>query len=481
MPLVLNAHTALVAIAVNRVQSGQPDQTRGRIYAGHLPLGPAALVWDVREVIQVLDHDSISDRTLILGGIDPLQRGGDLVVLEGLARGQPAELYRRKQPGMDVAGFKPQVSWARFLDADHVAVVRNDDLFVWNLVSAKLLYHVDKIAGRDAPPALSPGRHYLIVPHRLGATVIDVVEGKSLGFFQGENGMTPQVLMHPDGKRMILAAANHLEVFDLTAGRAPVNVVLAATRNAIPAGWYGENLLLSGNGDLIRADLGMVLWNYSLQDTAKWCAVPHGILAVAVDRSCQLRSLPVPHDFARRAELAVEQRRGELLSVRDGAEVELVVECPEEVESRELLAALTVSVKRAGWNVAPEADTTVAAVVSRGVTRQLAYRNSRVPARGGQIESVSITPFTSGLEIRQGEQVLWKRESVGRLPPVVVVQDGETMQEALQRLERPDAAFYSRLQLPTHVPLPAIIDGLGRSTLEGASWKDVPVNVRPSH
>ena len=82
-----------------RNKSGSPQETRGRIYVVDLANKQSQLVWDQPRAVQVVDHDVASGRTLIVDNLDQFQRGGELVMVEGIASGNPRTLYRRTLPG----------------------------------------------------------------------------------------------------------------------------------------------------------------------------------------------------------------------------------------------------------------------------------------------------------------------------------------------------------------------------------------------
>jgi hypothetical protein len=353
--------------------------------------------------------------------------------------------------------------------------VKNDKLFVWNLATASLVYRIDRIAS-GVPPALSPGRRYLVVPHGHGATMVDVASGKLLGYCQSGVRATPQVLFHPDGKRVALCAANQIAVCDLESGEQAVDSVLAEAVGGPPWGWVGRHLLLLNSGDLVRTDLATVLWNYSLPGRAKVCCVPDGILVATSRQTCSVVSLRVPHPYSKRAESLVENRGGELMQVSPGSLVALGLECPQEIERGPILAALNAAVERTGWKVVPQSDTKVLAIIRRGEPKRLEFRHPR--PSGTWIETVSISPFTARLEVRLGETVLWHRESASRIPSLIVLKDGETLQQAASQYERADVEFFSRIRIPPSVPRPEAANGLGRSTVEGTGWKDTPAAVR---
>jgi hypothetical protein len=110
------------------------------------------------------------------------------------------------------------------------------------------------------------------------------------------------------------------------------------------------------------------------------------------------------------------------------------------------------------------------AKIGRGKTQQLQFRSMEI---GDQtVSSAQLTPFTAELEIRRGTTVLWTRSTTNRIPFMFHLQQGETVQDAVKRYEKPDAGFFARLDLPPRIPKPEITEQVGDSVLKDGAWRD---------
>jgi hypothetical protein len=94
------------------------------------------------------------------------------------------------------------------------------------------------------------------------------------------------------------------------------------------------------------------------------------------------------------------------------------------------------------------------------------------------VSTATLTPFTAELEIRRGADVLWSRSTVNHVPSLLHLQEGETVQDAVKRYEKPDAGFFARLTLPPRIPKPEISAQVGRSVLTNGQWQDLKVSSR---
>jgi hypothetical protein len=90
--------------------------------------------------------------------------------------------------------------------------------------------------------------------------------------------------------------------------------------------------------------------------------------------------------------------------------------------------------------------------------------------------TANLTPFTAELQIRRGADVLWSRKTENRIPPILRLEEGETVQVAVNRYEKPDAAFFARLNLPPRILKPEISKQIGMSSLKDGKWQDMTVN-----
>lgn len=52
------------------------------------------------------------------------------------------------------------------------------------------------------------------------------------------------------------------------------------------------------------------------------------------------------------------------------------------------------------------------------------------------------------------------------------------MQDGVRRYEKPDVAFFSRLNLPPHIPRLEISMEVGRSVLKDGQWQDLRYDVK---
>ena len=469
---VIDPDKSLVAISVARNIAGRPQETAGAMFVGALPNGPFREVIRSQEAVQILDHHPATGQTLVVAKSDHFQRGGELQVWEGLASGQPQVRFRALMPGHDKPGFKPKAEQAWLLAKDVAVVHVNDSLYCWNFAQNQLLYRTARnTVNTLRRPSFSGGRRYIALPVADGFQLIESASGKDLGFVQADTVASGGVAFHPDGNRVAIASSNAWSVYDCQqAGITKSGTVAAHLHNHL-TGWVNEHCFLTDNGSVLDVDAAMVVWNYYASPSASkklW----NGTMSVVSTHRQQLRIDTLPMLDAK-AKQAIQQlpQRGELMITKPGTEVRVVVSA-EDADIEPLQTALEESIGRAGWKVNPNAPLAVIATIGRGKPYDLKYRQG---ARlGDQVHTVNIHPFTATLEIRNAQQVLWKRETENHVPRLLFLRGGETVQQAVKRYERPEPSFFSSMRIPTRIPKPEIAAGLGRSRLDNGKWADFP-------
>ena len=137
-------------------------------------------------------------------------------------------------------------------------------------------------------------------------------------------------------------------------------------------------------------------------------------------------------------------------------------------------AAIEEAVRRAGWKVTENAPITLVARVGRGATVQSQFRISSFGQGLTQsTESVSMTPYTASIDVFRGQQSLWNRATVNRMPSSFISFRGNgTAQEEVRKAEVPDYGFFESLQLPRSILRPEVASAVKTSTWVGGKWVD---------
>jgi hypothetical protein len=475
-PVPANLVEGRLLVSIGRNKSGSPEETRGRIYVADLTSGESTLVWDHASAVRVLDHDSQSGRTLIVDNLDQFQRGGELVMVEGLVQGKAQPLYRRTLPGAGKPGFAPQVEWAKLVSGSHVAAIVDGVLYLWDLPAAKLVYRIEKVNART-PPVFSGNQVYMAIPQSGAAVIVETSSGKVRRSLTTGSTLNPGIAFHPGGRALAVCFSNQYQVWDCVANEVLNAATTTAHLGAHPILWIAPKMFRTELGDAIHLDLGMSIWKYSASASTEPILVGDKMMVATTSQNCAVVSVEIPHSSANKSLNELTRLGDRAMLVRKGSTVAIAVESNVEVNQAEIRASLSEAAERAGWKVSNRGPITLVAKIGRGETQQLKFRKMGSPL--GSYSTANLTPFTAELEIRRGADVLWERSTVNRIPPLLRLEEGETVQDAVKRYEKPDPSFFSRLTLPPRIAKPEISQKVGMSVLKDGQWQDLNVSPRP--
>lgn len=474
-PVLMDPQSKLFAVSVGRNKSGSPEETRGRLFVVSLDSGQSQLVWDKPSAVRVLGHDQRSGRTLIVDQLDQFERGGELVMLEGVVAGSPKVLFRRALPGLGKPGFQPMVEWARLLSASHVAAIVDGALMIWDLPAAQLLYRIDKVKASE-PPAFSGNLKYMAVPQSGKVVVVETATGQVVKATSTGSTLVPGVAFHPGGSMLAICASNQYMVWDCQTDRIVSEAVTTDHLGSWPLDWIGNKTFRSSLGSLVDVELGMPVWKYNIGAASKPLVIGNQLLTTTRLPLATLCSLPIPHETAEEGMERLMRAGDEAMLVRRGSEVSIAVEGVSATDASKIEEALSAAATKAGWSVNRNAPIRLVAKIGRGETEELKYRGMLDASR--KISVAKITPFTADLEIRDASNVLWKRSSTNHVPRMLRLQEGETVQDAVKRYEKPDPGFFARLNLPPRIPKPEVANQIGMSSMKDGQWMDISPSIR---
>ena len=470
MPVPARVAEGGFLVSIGRNKSGSPQETRGRIYWMNLASKKSDLVWDHPHAVSVLDYDQSNRRTLLVDKLDQFQRGGELIMVEDLETGSSKPLYRRILPGAGKPGFAPRVEWARLLSGSHAAAIVDGVLLVWDLPAAKLVYRIEK-ASASEPPVFSGNQRYMAVPQSGKVVIVETATGKVRKSFDTGSTLTPGAAFHPDGRLLAACFSNQYRVWDCVEDKVVSEATTTDHLGSHPIHWIGPRLFRAGLSDAVHLDLGMSVWKYTTAGATEPVVVGKTLVTATTSQNCVLTSAIIPHSSAEKSIDQLMRAGDAAMLVRPGSSVAIAVEASAPVDQAEIKESLSGAAEKAGWKVSGRAPVTLVAKIGRGKTQQLQFRSMGSGDR--KVSSAELTPFTAELEIRRGTTVLWTRSTTNHIPSLLRLEEGETVQDAVKRYEKPDAAFFSRLDLPPRIPKPEITKQVGRSILKDGAWQDL--------
>lgn len=468
-PILIDSSPPRYAVSECREENAVAPDQFGRIYLVNSKSTKPELAVDLPGTLILLDHHIESGRTLAIVNVEgSTLRGGDLVLLEGVAESTPKGVSKWHLPGWNQRGFKPKVEFARLLDKDRAIVQLNRDMYVWNLGNGKCEFLFSDLT--STVPEISPDRRLLILPGRSSASLIDLTTGKSLGEIPIAANLKPEGKFSPDGKQLVLVSGKQFVVWDLPSGE----FAQQGSFEGVPGklyGWVASDLVLTQLQGIVDVKNNAVLWRYSLPSSEGMLTMPGGIMLVSNDYATQSKTffaLPVPHPPVVQIRDQLDDASEDSLAIGPGSEVALLIEAGSEFDREEIRESLSIAAVRAGWKINPFSRTVLTATISYGSPIKLpipVFNPRSEPNQSPQ----SITPCLLGMKLKHDSDLIWSRsaESIGGAS-----KSANKDAPLDEKFRTPDPERIANTQLPTKILKQGFNQRAGRSSLRNGNWHD---------
>lgn len=364
----------------------------------------------------------------------------------------------------DTKGRGHDIHWARFLDKKRLLTSSYGSgmVVMWELPALKPIYQAT-VQGSSAP-ALSHDRKLLAFTTGQQLGVLDVDTGKVLALRPASWTPWAELSFSPGGKWLACRAHNRLFVWELATGELHRDFTVSPVDFGNIT-WPNDKVMLVGNKSLFDLDLGYRFWEYTghnhvqIYGTQGWF-VTHdnqgGALTPAAVPSAEVQ--------------AAFEKAGPDIVFKTGTVVKLDVSAlPDVAERAKVAKALEELLVKKGCKVG--ADGTIELVATADVGKEIDL--SFVPAEAGgrrpgapfmrrpgprepapklppgtKVRQVKLEVHHARLKfIIQGKTV-WET-SADNVPKSVKLEEGETLDQHMKKLERPNYAFYPTVELPT--------------------------------
>ena len=291
-PILVDPTVPRYAVSIHRQGNASNGNSFGRIYLVEKSVKRPEPILDRDQTVMLLDHHIASGRSLAVVGLDDgTERGGDLMLLDGLATGKLIVLGRAHVPQWNRAGFKPKIECGSLVDENRAIVRVNDDVYAWDMKSGKLNFRIQ--CGQTNFATSGMGK-YLAVPFLGGCQLIDVERAELVGTIPSSSGSAPEVKFSPDGKRIALVGRDEVLIWNLTTAEMQSQVNLDTPAGSL-FGWIDNNLILTSHA-LLDTGSGTIVWTYRLPSSHRNRTVRRGVVFMDSSPVLTMMSLPVPHN-----------------------------------------------------------------------------------------------------------------------------------------------------------------------------------------
>ena len=372
--------------------------------------------------------------------------------------------------------------WVRFA-SDSIILQRTEThrILAWDIKSRSLKWQTAQESFFAPEPRLSAGGKYLLLPEDSGLRICDSISGHILG--QLPMNSCSGVSAHPGGNLLAVLNSQTLYIVDLT-GNQPTRKLSAnsvGTPFRANFDWVGDDLLsFDGIGDisivLFSLKHQLPIWTYQFDADAFWaqtssgarkrCVVDDHLVYAATFSVDGKRGLAVGAVLlpSGKASAALEAAKPEdFLITKLGARFRVEVTAID--HSNEIREALIREVTDNGWIYDPGSENLIQAEYKRGEPREIRYELYSVRSHNREVQSATITPYLANLKIFVGKDEVWSNMSSSGPPPLVSMQEGDTLQKEVDRSNQPMWSYFQSIDIPTEIFDPRKRGGLGSTAV----------------
>ncbi|MEM6551013.1 MAG: hypothetical protein AAF750_02565 [Planctomycetota bacterium] len=348
------------------------------------------------------------------------------------------------------------VTDVRFTRDGLVVVARADGWVTAYAVASGTVNAVWRIElSRSLQMIRSPGGGQLAIAAGGEVLLLDAATGQPL-LVRSSLGVYPRYLsFSPNGRYLAIAGRGVLTRWDLTTDQLTPTVAIkpGAGMRAVLATDAGQ---VYDGQHLIDPETGAAVWTYTREQGIRDWSTSNGVLlgiqkgsrSNATSRT--ISAWPLPHRPAANAAIPpvtnLVARGGAITLDLGGLEGSAA-------DKRKLEAALTAHFAEAGVSIEPNQPTRLVGKTTTD-TRTEQFRDPR-RSPFGPTQSANVTNKTTTLSLEHEGETLWQRASTsGMLGFMVHMQQGESLQAALDRQAQVDLSSMSRVSFPQIVPAP---------------------------
>jgi hypothetical protein len=373
-------------------------------------------------------------------------------------------------------------------------------LVVWDVDAAKALLNIPIGRGMQLQVALSPDGKLLAIAMREGVAIIDVAAGQHVATIPTGKTRYTTLAIRDDNARLAGLSDEGAVVWDLTSGEKTQDMFSTAMHWNSELNWAGD-LLLVGNQNLFDVGRRILLWEYQgLPNMGKATTMHAGRLWVVPslqrESAARLVSMAMPHAAALEeasklppAEALLCVKPGDKVAIEvdidpgvvltddiqaslmakiqgqneQGGDGKVVMLNPGRAQGDLIREALAKSLEAAGLEVVDHADLVVKAVCKPQPQQTIRINtDNRWPRRESDIVERAVTPHASFLEMKLKGETLWKRGYVAQPHMTIWLNEGETLDQALERMTKPNLTIFTNAKFSAYVARP------GKATANGA-------------
>lgn len=365
--------------------------------------------------------------------------------------------------------FHSDIDTAWLLAGDRVITspTLNKVWTIWDMNTAKALYDIPVGHGGNMNVnVLSPDRRFLAMASDASIAIVDTQTGKHVGSLtssmNGDSGERFSGLaFSPDMQRLAGSSRYGITVWDLNTGKEYRQFMHRGAQSEEEIAWIDDYLLVD-NSLLFDVERRILLWHYktgrfghgtkSTVQAGRLWYVPKA----EKNKPSYIGSAKIPHAAARK----MSERLGDaedLLILKPGSELAVEVDVSAgDATPDAVRQAVTENLENAGFKVVEESEFVAVATCKALPSQEIKVNMSTDPMhrhrpRPQDIQTRTIVPHISRLEIRHDGEEVWAIGSLAQPGQMIWMEEGENLDAALKRLTEPNSRVLTETRFGSHI------------------------------
>ena len=369
-------------------------------------------------------------------------------------------------PYKESSGGNRDIKWARFVEEGRALTVSGGGkLVLWDTETAEPVYHFAIKGG--SYPGLSSDRKYVCYSRGEHIGVLDVAEGKVLATRTVDSLTWPHLRFNPGGTKIACLDHTRVKVWRFADGE----LLLDMSKRGLPSGnfhFVDENHLLISGKTLFDVHNRLTVWSYEGAGAAEEFGDYTCLLTTGSHRSSSMLMIERLPQALVTETVAKAMEAPDFWVFAKGTKVKLNLDgLPDQDQVERVRAALTTKLTARGCQVGDNGKIELLATVKESEKKkEVSYGRAFGPFARGAVP-FKLREFISRAKFVYKGETAWEQTGTN-IPSSFSLKDGEAITEALKRFQKPNYAWFEKLELPLVLRKPTGSATFGQSRVTSA-------------
>lgn len=408
------------------------------------------------------------------------------VRVEGFDKGNDVAIFRivdgQIQPEFQFVGGGgawDELHWMAFLPNNQLATIsQKHNLTLWDLenkIGPKALKQGS--TGNSLTASITPAGELIAFISGNSIVVMETGDGKMVGAIKGESPFNT-VAFSPDAKTVAAFRPFQVSLYGTQDGKEIKTIPVTHEQPNTSLHWLGKDLMVGST--LYDTTTGLPIWNYEIQGVMSSFG-SYLIAGFGNDNDSSIGLYRLPHDSAQDASKA---DLSSSYALKPGSSVSVEYNfgpTPQETQVK-IREAISNKIKKLEWVEANGSENVIQVSITQGKSDTVDYYTQRGfgpifappgfgPPPSGPADKVTFTPWTHTLVILNDGKKVYNLARTATAPQVLQEAKGETTQQTVDRICKPNADYFANASIPPYVLSAEFQDNVGKSNVTAEGLK----------